>query len=110
MVSAVARKSNKKLNNCCESHRGWVVISPLSSSTDFPTYEEFSMGNLLLTEDRRTSYPAIDRGFQKIKDQLGFQTEKYSFYGHSAGAQFVHRFVLFNPESLRKAAALANAG
>ncbi len=40
----------------------------------------------------------------------GNRSERYSIYGHSAGAQFVHRYLYFMPEARVDRAVAANAG
>lgn len=56
------------------------------------------------------SFNVIENSFNQIKETLQLSTETYSIFGHSAGAQFVHRMVLFFPEAKIKNAFAANAG
>ena len=53
---------------------------------------------------------AIERIFDRAKAAAGITTSRYSIYGHSAGAQFVHRLVLFKPAGRLHKAIAANAG
>ena len=55
-------------------------------------------------------YNIIEDVFNDIKSKLNLETKKYYLYGHSAGAQFVHRFVMFYPDASLKLAIAANAG
>lgn len=56
------------------------------------------------------SFSTIDAIFEEVRQQTGIEAETYTLYGHSAGAQFVHRLVLFHPEARFDLAIAANAG
>ena len=43
-------------------------------------------------------------------ERLGGTQTRYSIYGHSAGSQFVHRFLFFKPDARVKRYLAANAG
>jgi hypothetical protein len=45
-----------------------------------------------------------------VRDRFGATAARYSLYGHSAGAQFVHRFLLLSPSTNVDQAIAANAG
>jgi len=57
-----------------------------------------------------SAFLAIERIFDHVLSLTRLETREYLLYGHSAGAQFVHRFILFNPRARVKAAVAANAG
>lgn len=56
------------------------------------------------------SFSLIEPLFNKIKTDTGSKKKKYDMWGHSAGAQFVHRYVTFMPEAAIDRAVSANAG
>src|SRR5262249_18423379 len=56
------------------------------------------------------SYTVIEHLFDHVKRVTGNQSTTYNIYGHSAGAQFVHRMVLFMPQARIHVAVAANAG
>jgi len=56
------------------------------------------------------TYTAIEHVFDDIRNRTGAQQQTYLLYGHSAGAQFVHRLVTFLPEGRYSRAVAANAG
>ncbi len=56
------------------------------------------------------SFSAIDAIFAEVRERTGIEAETYTLYGHSAGAQFVHRLVLFHPEAGFDLAIAANSG
>lgn len=52
----------------------------------------------------------FDRLFEMIKETTGSKQKKYDMFGHSAGGQILHRFVLFFPESKADRILASNAG
>ena len=56
------------------------------------------------------TYTAIEHIFDYVKGSNGLEATSYSIYGHSAGAQFVHRLLLFCPDAHINKAICANAG
>lgn len=53
---------------------------------------------------------SIDVLFEHIKSKFNFKNELYDIYGHSAGAQFVHRYLLMSDDPKVNRAVAANAG
>ena len=97
-----------------EQH-SFVLLVPEFSKEDFPGAAGYNLGNMYqesgeLNDESFWSFSAIDSIFVRIKDQLGSQRSGYRIYGHSAGAQFVHRFILFKPTAKYELAITANAG
>lgn len=94
---------------------GFIVVCPQFSATDFPGALGYNTG--YFTEADGTARPrsqwsfaAIEPLFDDVRRRFGTGAERYSIYGHSAGAQFVHRYVLFMPEARLDTAIAANAG
>jgi hypothetical protein len=52
----------------------------------------------------------FDRVFESIKRATGSTMNHYDIFGHSAGAQILHRHVLFHPNSRADRIVAANAG
>ncbi len=52
----------------------------------------------------------FDRLFNFLKAATGSPAERYDIFGHSAGGQILHRFVLFHPRSRADNIVAANAG
>ncbi|WP_296716650.1 hypothetical protein [Erythrobacter sp.] len=93
----------------------FIVIVPQFSRSDFPGSRGYNTG--YFTEDDGVSRPrslwsfaAIEPLFDDVRARFGTRAARYTIYGHSAGAQFVHRFVLFMPEARIDQAIAANAG
>jgi hypothetical protein len=55
-------------------------------------------------------FAEIERVFDGVTRALGGRQRGYYLFGHSAGAQFVHRLVTFLPDARVLGAAAANAG
>jgi hypothetical protein len=73
------------------------------------------LGNLVdsdgqLRPQSEWTYTLIEPLFDFVRREAGSQQTGYVLYGHSAGAQFVHRFMLFVPENRVERAVSANAG
>lgn len=52
----------------------------------------------------------VEHLFEAVKATLGSSACDYRIYGHSAGAQFVHRLLTFRPDARVARAVVANAG
>lgn len=92
-----------------------LVVVPEFSKKDFPGsngynlgYQEDGEGNA--RPPARWAYAAIEPLFDEVKRRYGLTAERYAIYGHSAGAQFVHRFLFHVPEARVSRAVAANAG
>lgn len=87
---------------------GFVVYAPEFDRKHFPQARHYNMGGL--TGEKPRAFDAIDPLFDMIKKRRTSGPDKYILFGHSAGAQFVHRFVFFRPKARYKMAIAANAG
>jgi len=95
--------------------RGFIVVAPEYSAADFPGAEEYSSGGFLAPDGstrprEQWSFAAIEPLFDEVKARTGTGVPRYILYGHSGGAQFVHRFVLLMPQARYQRAIAANAG
>lgn len=93
-----------------------ILVVPEFSRRDFPEANAYNLG-YVLTGEKGISRPralwafsAIEPIFDEIRQRTGTQVKTYSMYGHSAGAQFVHRYVYFVPQARLNRAVAANAG
>jgi poly(3-hydroxybutyrate) depolymerase len=92
-----------------------IVIVPEFSRADFPGSDGYNTGYFTAADGaprprRLWSFAAIEPLFDAVRVRFGTAAERYTLYGHSAGAQFVHRFVMFMPEARIAQAIAANAG
>lgn len=86
-----------------------LLIVPEFSERYFPT-DEYQFGNLKDPDPARWSFAVIEHLFDALRAGDALTTERYSLYGHSAGAQFVHRYMLFMRSPRVERAVTANAG
>ena len=97
-----------------------ILVSPYFSLKQFPHEYEFQLGNVIdfdhingtqeLVSENKWAFSIIEPIFEKVKASLKNKSENYYLYGHSAGAQFVHRFLLFKPNAKLEKVIFANSG
>jgi hypothetical protein len=93
---------------------GFLLICPEFAQPNYPR-AAYQLGNLVdgggkpLPEEGWT-FGMIERLFDFVREATGNTSEHYCIYGHSAGAQFVHRLALFVPAARYATAIAANAG
>lgn len=95
--------------------KGFIVAAPEFSRAGFPDNESFSSGDVTAADGStnprdRWTFAAIDPLFDAIRRRTGTRVLRYVLYGHSGGAQFVQRLVMFMPEARFSRAIAANAG
>lgn len=113
-MSRTAREYHEDWKSLALQH-GFILIVPEFTSDDFPGSRTYNLGNTFdehgqPVERDRWTYSAIEPLFDSVRDRFGLNTATYSIYGHSAGAQFVHRFLMHIPEARVSRAVAANAG
>lgn len=94
---------------------GVVVVVPEYSQASFPQAAGYNNGGLLAANGTarpraQQAWSALDPIFEAIVAREGLTAQRYTLYGHSAGAQFVHRFVLTGGAPRLGRAIAANAG
>ena len=92
-----------------------LLLVPDFSEEMFPGGRAFSRGNMFLRDGRplgraEWSFSVLERLFDHVNSLNESNIETYDLYGHSAGGQFVHRFVMFMPHARFEKAVAANAG
>ena len=99
--------------------QGAIVIAPEFSDSDWSGSEGYNLGNIATSEEpNATPIPKQDWSFSKIEPLFNYvkqlepnlATNQYFMFGHSAGAQFIHRFLQWTPDARVKLAVSANAG
>ena len=91
----------------------FVVVTIGASKKHFPDEYSYNAGNVLdevgnLVGDDKWLFNAIEKIFNRVKENHGFKTEKFHLFGHSAGGGFVHRYMLFMPQAPVVKAVAAN--
>ncbi len=95
--------------------KGFVLIIPEFARDSWPTSREYNRGNVRDRDGRivpaaEWSFTAVETIFDAVCFRYGLTAQDYRIYGHSAGAQFVHRLMLHTGGARIIAAAAANAG
>lgn len=97
---------------------GFIVIGPEFAKKDFSGSRRYNSGfvfgkkgdDYYLRDENKWSFSAIEPLFDHVVQALGSAQTQYTIYGHSAGSQFVHRFLYYKPEARVKRYLAANAG
>lgn len=92
-----------------------VIVVPTFGRKDFPTTESYNFGNIIDQRGQRVprelwSFSAIEPLFDEIVCRIAGNQRGYALYGHSAGGQFVHRYVAFADAPRLEVAVAANSG
>jgi hypothetical protein len=92
----------------------FLLLCPEFSKTQFKLWGQYNAGNIY-DYDKKRYLPKEDWSFNIIESLFDFakkdrllNAQAYCIFGHSGGAQFVHRMLLFMPEA-RFSMAIANA-
>ncbi|MEQ9562449.1 MAG: hypothetical protein RLN69_08010, partial [Woeseiaceae bacterium] len=93
----------------------FVVVAPEFPRPEFPTANEYNLGNVFTAEGTKRpasswSFAAIENLFDVVVSDLASNATGYTLYGHSAGSQFVHRFLYYMPDARVSQFIAANAG
>lgn len=92
-----------------------IIVVPTFGRTDFPTTDSYNFGNVLNKDGRKNpqakwSFSAIEPLFDNIVCRIAGNQTGYALYGHSAGTQFVHRYVALADAPRMESAVAANSG
>ncbi len=93
----------------------FILLVPEFSKKHYPGNKQYNLGNMFSSSNKpipksKWTYSAIEHIFDHVLNITDLKAKHYSIYGHSAGAQFVHRLVLFLPDARINTAISANAG
>jgi pimeloyl-ACP methyl ester carboxylesterase len=94
--------------------RNFLLVCPEFDAGNYST-KAYQCGNVCDESDNpipesRWTFTTIERLFDYVRASAGNTSRSYYIYGHSAGGQFVHRFVLFMPNARYERAIAANPG
>jgi hypothetical protein len=95
---------------------GFIVVVPYFSREDFPRSAHYNLGHVFEPETGKPrpaelwTFAAIEPLFDEVVERLGGRQTDYTLFGHSAGSQFLHRFLYYVPDARVKTAIAANAG
>lgn len=99
---------------------GFILVVPEFSELDFPGVNAYQLGNLYQDGDSPSestrnpetmwSLSLVEPIFSFVKLKTKNNSGSYSALGHSGGAQFLHRFLLFTPAAKINKALISAAG
>ncbi|MGH3978838.1 MAG: hypothetical protein ACRDRZ_07540, partial [Pseudonocardiaceae bacterium] len=92
-----------------------VVLAPHFDRAGWPGADGYVLGGVLDPSDALRpwaswSFTALTELHRQARERFGLADERFDVWGHSAGAQFVHRYLLFEPAAPVRTAIAANAG
>ncbi len=95
----------------------YIAIAPEFDKGNWSGSLRYNLGNMFTNSNYSQLQPKENWSFnviqdirREIVDGFGLQDSAYSIWGHSAGAQFIHRMMLFCPDPNIEYAIAANAG
>jgi hypothetical protein len=96
-------------------HRPWVVVAPEFDREDFPGVAAYNLGGVVDDAGDPVARSAwtfsyIEPLVEQARARSGVRARTFDLFGHSAGAQFVHRYLEFVPDAPVRRAVAANAG
>jgi len=86
-----------------------LLLVPEFSEEQFPG-SAYSAPKLPSAGPPAVPYSVVETLFDQAVQSAQLSAREYLLYGHSAGAQFVHRMLMFNPQGRAKTIVAANAG
>ena len=117
VMHGVKRNADQYLGEWAATAReqGLVVVVPEFTSTAFPGAKGYNFGAVFGDDGRERprpqwSYSAIEPIFDAVRELEALRASTYWLFGHSAGAQFVHRFAMLGMGKQMQGAISANAG
>lgn len=97
-----------------------MIFAPEFSEANFPRGDAYNLANIFVDGDNPSqstfnatnewTFSVLDPLFEQIKQAVSGSQQGYNAWGHSAGAQFLSRFVLYMPNSKLNVAVCSNAG
>ena len=96
----------------------YIVIAPQFDEKNWAEPNGYNFGNIIANDaEPFTVIPKKNWAFTIVEDiaelvrlKFGITDKKYDLFGHSAGGQFVHRFLLVMPKTNVRLAIAANPG
>ena len=96
--------------------KNFLLICPEFDKEKFPGDRYYSLGNVMskgsngLMPKTQWTYNAANRIIDDVKNRTGSANSKVIFFGHSAGGQFMHRYLFFADKIKADRVIASNAG
>lgn len=92
-----------------------IVIATKFDKKHWKGSRRYNLGNMFTRKGHKRNrskwtFQIVENLFSEIKEGFRLKTNYYDIFGHSAGGQFVNRFMLFMPETKVRFAFAANPG
>ena len=94
----------------------FIVVVPYFPLEDFRSSHQYNLGHVFDEHNGKMravenwTFAVIEPLFDDVINRSSSEQAQYTLYGHSAGAQFVHRFLYYMPDARVKTSLAANAG
>lgn len=89
----------------------FILVVPVFPRQYYSHPDDYTFGGVTTNDRAHWGYQTLEHLFDAIRAREDLSATRYTIYGHSAGAQFVHRLVLFMGDAARyETAVAANAG
>ena len=97
---------------------GLLIVCPEFTDAKYPGSRYYNTGNIMdktngkgnLQPKDEWVFPVVDRVIRDVKMRMGAENSPVAVFGHSAGAQMVHRYALFGGPTEASLIMPANAG
>ena len=120
VMSGVQRNADEYLNSWTiwASQNNYIAISPNFDEKNWDGSRGYNLGNVFTGDEgkgalnprSKWSFTIVEGIYQQVRSEFNLSDDQFDIFGHSAGAQFVHRFMLFNPQAKVRTAIAANPG
>lgn len=90
--------------------KNFLLICPEFTKAKFPGNKFYNYGNVLNPKKSEWTYNVANRIIDDLKNRTGSSKSKIIFFGHSAGGQFLHRYLFFADKIKADKIIAANAG
>ncbi len=98
----------------------FIVVAPEFNELYYPGGDAFNLGNIFVDGDNPSpqtlntennwTFSVIEPIFEYFKIRTGSLVSTFDMFGHSAGGQFAHRYLLFKPTSKLNKLVVASSG
>lgn len=100
------------------TENNYIAVVPYFDKENWPGSISYNQGNIFrddeaidgLNPESKWSFKIVDNIAESIKSDFALSDKPFDMWGHSAGGQFIQRFVLFQPNANLRFSLAANPG